>query len=53
MKRKKHWYFIETTECALCGHTTVDRERRYTKRPKLWANRHKYNQNICDCKFYM
>lgn len=44
---RKHWYFIYWDYCVLGGHTDVARVRRYTKRPKLWKNRHKIEESVC------
>lgn len=37
---RKHWYFITYTSCPACGKYTVSKERRYTKRPKKYWDRH-------------
>lgn len=38
---RPHWYFITTVYCLFGGDQEVYRERRYTRRPKRWENRHK------------
>ncbi len=38
----KHWYFFTVFECPVCGRTHTYKERRYTRKPKSWAKRHKF-----------
>ena len=39
-RRRKHWYYVTSFYCPLCGRVDTYRERRYTRRPKRWENRH-------------
>ena len=48
---RKHWYFIHVDYCVLCGVERVERERRYTRRPKRWQNRHKLTEFACSGHF--
>lgn len=47
----KYWYFIEITECVLCGSKDVYKEKRYTKKPKLKDKRYNYKQDACSIHF--
>jgi len=49
-KPRKHWYFIYTNYCPVCGRERVFRERRYDKRPKRWEARHRVEEvyDYCD-----
>jgi len=42
MKKKKYWMYICHDECPVCGSGEDYRERRYTKKPKKWEERHKF-----------
>jgi hypothetical protein len=46
-----HWYYIYQSECVLCGAWDEERERRFTKRPELWEERHEYEQYACASHF--
>jgi hypothetical protein len=48
---RKHWYFIYTEWCVLCGRTNVYRERRYTPRPPDWESRHEDSEYACGSHF--
>jgi hypothetical protein len=48
---RPHWYFISAEQCVLCGREYVERERRYGKRPKKWADRHEYSEFACTSHF--
>ena len=48
---RKHWYFVSTWFCVLCGRTEEIRERRYTRRPKDPAKRHDYIEDACGHHF--
>jgi len=50
-KHRRHWYFIYIDTCVLCGHEYHDRERRYTRRPRKWADRHEYSEHACSDHF--
>lgn len=50
-RKRKYWYYITEEECVLCGRYRIYRERRYTKKPKKYWNRHKYVQYACDGHF--
>lgn len=47
MKRRRHWYFIYSKYCVLCGRETTDRVRRYTQRPRKWQDRHEISETAC------
>jgi len=48
---RRYWYFITEDYCPLCGRTQAWRERRYTKRPKLWKNRHRFTEAYDGCGY--
>ena len=48
---KPHWYHVTTTECVLCGQASVDRERRYGRKPKDPYKRNEYVQDACAAHF--
>lgn len=50
-RHRNHWYFIHIDTCVLCGHEYVDRERRYTRRPRKWQDRHEYSEHACSEHF--
>lgn len=50
-KHRPHWYFIYADYCVLCGVEHTGRERRYTKRPRKWADRHEYTETACSGHF--
>ena len=47
-KIKKHWYFITTHACPVCGRENVYRERRYDNRPEKYEDRHSYDPMFYD-----
>lgn len=51
VKHRPHWYFIYVRECAYCGRTIVERERRYDEKPALHADRYEYTQDFCQGHF--
>jgi hypothetical protein len=51
-KPRRHWYFLYWTFCPLGGHTEVERERRYTRRPKRWERRHELTEAVCYSCYY-
>jgi len=47
MKKRKYWYYFTYYQCVVGDTEGIDKERRYTKKPKLWINRHKVVDYIC------
>jgi len=47
---KKYWYFYWTQFCPVCGHEESGKERRYTKKPERWTQRHVFDEvyDWCD-----
>ena len=39
---RKHWYFVATEECPVCGRGNIYRERRYGRKPKDYRKRYEY-----------
>ena len=37
--KKKYWIYKTVEYCPVCGREDIYRERRYTKKPKLFNNR--------------
>lgn len=48
-RTKAHWYFITVFYCPLCGHERTYRERRYGRRPKSYAARHRMIEDWDGC----
>ena len=46
---RKHWYFITTFYCPLCGSTREIRDRRYGRRPKDEAQRRQFIEDWDGC----
>jgi len=37
----KHWYFLDSVYCPICGKTTTWRIRMWGERPAEWERRHR------------
>lgn len=46
---KPYWYKFTICECPLCGKTTSFKQRMYTPKPELDADRYKYLQEYDYC----
>ena len=45
------WYFISGLLCQVCGHIyRIERERRWTKKPKTYSQRSDYQTGYCGCE---
>ena len=40
--KKKYWIYKTIDYCPVCGREDIYRERRYTKKPKLFNNRQEW-----------
>jgi len=52
MKIKKHWYYITTFCCPMCGKEHVYRERKYTIKPPAASKRRTYHDRYDGCGGY-
>jgi hypothetical protein len=48
-RRRRHWYYVTYTECAVCGRGDIVRERRYGRKPRDARKRYEFIERYDWC----
>lgn len=47
--KKRYWYLFTRYECPVCGTGSIDKERKYGRKPKKWLSRNIFKTNYDWC----